>query len=53
MFRVIPPTAIPDQTMCNLYSQTKSQDAMRDAFEDRVKDGEDFDDLVGKPTNSG
>lgn len=33
--------------MCNLYSQTKSQDAMRHVFDDIVECGEGFDDLTG------
>ncbi|MDR7126723.1 SOS response-associated peptidase family protein [Pseudotabrizicola sp. 4114] len=33
--------------MCNLYSQTKSQDAMRHVFDDIVEAGETFDDLTG------
>ncbi|RGP35706.1 SOS response-associated peptidase [Pseudotabrizicola alkalilacus] len=33
--------------MCNLYSQTKSQDAMRHVFDDIVEGGEGFDDLTG------
>jgi putative SOS response-associated peptidase YedK len=37
----------PDQTMCNLYSQTKSQDAMRHVFDDMIEAGENFEDLAG------
>ena len=33
--------------MCNLYSQTKSQDAMRHVFDDMVEEGEAFEDVVG------
>jgi putative SOS response-associated peptidase YedK len=33
--------------MCNLYSQTKSQDAMRHVFDDMVAEGEDLVDLAG------
>lgn len=33
--------------MCNLYSQTKSQDAMRQIFDDIVEDGETLNDLTG------
>ena len=33
--------------MCNLYSQTKSQDAMRHVFDDMRGDGEDLVDLTG------
>lgn len=33
--------------MCNLYSQTKSQDAMRHVFDNMVKEGEDLVDLTG------
>jgi len=31
--------------MCNLYSQTKSQDAMRHVFDAVVEEGEDFEDV--------
>ena len=31
-----PPDVIPDTPMCNLYSQTKSQDAMRHVFDDML-----------------
>ena len=33
--------------MCNLYSQTKSQDAMRHVFDNVVEGGEAFEDLTG------
>jgi putative SOS response-associated peptidase YedK len=33
--------------MCNLYSQTKSQDAMRHVFDGVLEDGEDFEDQMG------
>ena len=33
--------------MCNLYSQTKSQDAMRHVFDDLAEDGEVVDDVTG------
>ncbi|WP_415182938.1 SOS response-associated peptidase [Phaeovulum sp.] len=33
--------------MCNLYSQTKSQDAMRHVFEGMVEEDEGFEDLTG------
>ncbi|PIL19968.1 hypothetical protein P775_11945 [Puniceibacterium antarcticum] len=33
--------------MCTLYSQTKSQDAMRHVFDDVIEGGEAFEDLVG------
>ena len=33
--------------MCNLYSQTKSQDAMRQIFDDVVEDVETLNDLTG------
>lgn len=33
--------------MCNLYSQTKSQDAMRHVFDDMLEDGERFVDETG------
>ncbi|RKF14790.1 SOS response-associated peptidase [Roseovarius spongiae] len=33
--------------MCNLYSQTKSQDAMRHVFDDMLEDGEGFIDETG------
>ena len=33
--------------MCNLYSQTKSQDAMRHVFDNMVEEGEDLVDLTG------
>lgn len=33
--------------MCNLYSQTKSQDAMRHVFDVMIEEGESFEDLVG------
>jgi putative SOS response-associated peptidase YedK len=33
--------------MCNLYSQTKSQDAMRHVFDDSVADGEALGDAIG------
>ncbi len=33
--------------MCNLYAQTKSQDAMRQVFDAMVTQDEDFDDLAG------
>ena len=33
--------------MCNLYSQTKSQDAMRHVFDDMVEGDEGFEDLTG------
>ncbi len=40
--------------MCNLYSQTKSQDAMRYAFEGVIKNGEGIEDLSGNlPPMSG
>lgn len=34
--------------MCNFYLQTKSQDAMRHAYEGMVEEGETFEDLTGK-----
>jgi putative SOS response-associated peptidase YedK len=40
--------------MCNLYSQTKSQDAMRHVFEDMVEENETFEDVLGNlPTMAG
>jgi len=40
--------------MCNLYSQTKSQDAMRHVFEGVMEDGEAFEDQSGNlPVMSG
>ncbi len=33
--------------MCNLYSQTKSQDAMRHVFDDMTDEDEVYEDLVG------
>ena len=33
--------------MCNMYSQTKSQDAMRHVFDDMRGDGEELVDLTG------
>ena len=33
--------------MCNLYSQTKSQEAMRHVFDDMIEEDEAFEDLVG------
>lgn len=33
--------------MCNLYSQTKSQDAMRHVFDDMIEGDEGFEDLSG------
>ncbi len=40
--------------MCNLYSQTKSQDAMRHLFNDMLKDDEELVDSTGNlPTLSG
>ena len=33
--------------MCNLYAQTKSQDAMRQVFRDVLEDGEDLIDTAG------
>ena len=33
--------------MCNLYSQTKSQDAMRHVFDDMGTQDEAFEDLTG------
>lgn len=33
--------------MCNLYSQTKSQDAMRHIFDDVLDDGEEWADMTG------
>jgi putative SOS response-associated peptidase YedK len=45
---------IPDIPMCNLYSQTKSQDAMRHVFNDMLIGDETFDDLTGNlPAQSG
>jgi putative SOS response-associated peptidase YedK len=38
---------MPDQPMCNIYSQTKSQDAMRHLFEDIQEDGEALTDETG------
>ena len=40
--------------MCNLYSQTKSQDAMRHVFDDMNEEDENFEDLVGnlQPTQA-
>ena len=34
--------------MCNLYSQTKSQDAMRHVFDDMREDGQELIDTSGK-----
>lgn len=40
--------------MCNLYSQTKSQDAMRHVFDDMVDEDEAFEDVTGNlPPMSG
>ncbi len=40
--------------MCNLYSQTKSQDAMRRLFAEIAREDEPFDDLTGNlPVQSG
>ncbi len=47
MFRKSRSLRFPDPLMCNLYSQTKSQDAMRHVFERMTEDGEDFEDVVG------
>ena len=47
MFPVIPFHAILDTPMCNLYSQTKSQDSMRHVFDDMVDGDEVYEDLVG------
>ena len=47
MFPVIPAWPILDTPMCNLYSQTKSQDAMRHVFDDMVDGDEVYEDLVG------
>jgi putative SOS response-associated peptidase YedK len=33
--------------MCNLYSQTKSQDAMRHLFDDVLEGGEELEDTIG------
>lgn len=33
--------------MCNLYSQTKSQDAMRHVFDDMITEGDVFEDQTG------
>jgi putative SOS response-associated peptidase YedK len=38
---------IPDSSMCNLYSQTKSQDAMRQVFADLLIGDETIEDLTG------
>ena len=47
MFPIILFHAILDTPMCNLYSQTKSQDAMRHVFDDMVDGDEVYEDLVG------
>ncbi len=40
--------------MCNLYSQTKSQDAMRHVFDAMIEEGEGFEDQTGNlPAQSG
>jgi putative SOS response-associated peptidase YedK len=45
---------IPDSPMCNLYSQTKSQDAMRHVFDDVLIGDETLEDLTGNlPAQSG
>jgi putative SOS response-associated peptidase YedK len=45
---------IPDIPMCNLYSQTKSQDAMRHVFEDVLIGDEALEDVTGNlPAQSG
>lgn len=35
--------------MCNLYSQTKSQDAMRHVFDDMREEDEELIDTSGNP----
>jgi putative SOS response-associated peptidase YedK len=48
MFQIIP--QISDSrsgSMCNLYSQTKSQDAMRHVFDGTLEDGEELIDSAG------
>ncbi len=48
------PLMIPEQPMCNLYAQTKSQDAMRHLFEEVIKDDETLVDHSGNlPTMCG
>jgi putative SOS response-associated peptidase YedK len=47
MFPAVPFTAILDPLMCNLYSQTKSQDAMRHVFDDMLVDDEELIDTSG------
>jgi putative SOS response-associated peptidase YedK len=45
---------IPDTPMCNLYSQTKSQDAMRHVFDDMLIGDEMLEDLTGNlPAQTG
>lgn len=39
--------------MCNLYTQTKSQDAMRHVFDDVLKNDESFEDLAGMRIDAG
>ena len=39
--------------MCNLYTQTKSQDAMRHVFDDVLKNDENFEDLAGMRIDAG
>lgn len=46
MFPIILFHAILDTPMCNLYSQTKSQDAMRHVFDDIVDGDEVYEDMV-------
>lgn len=54
MFQIALPKTIPGNAMCNLYSQTKSQDAMRHVFDDMLEADESFEDLTGNlPAQSG
>lgn len=50
MFRLISSRPdSPDPPMCNLYSQTKSQDAMRHVFDDMVSGEDELIDMTGNP----
>jgi hypothetical protein len=48
-FHISPAPMIPDSPMCNLYSQTKSQDAMRHVFDDMLIGDETLEDLTSNP----
>lgn len=44
---IAPPSNFAKQPMCNLYSQTKSQDAMRHVFDDMIEQDEVYEDTAG------